>query len=192
MGRAVHSVRAIALGICLLAATGCATTTYSHRIGDHRLGDAICEPFRDSGWTRETPPELLIRAADAPYASPTVLECSALLNEISALDLVLGPDLDVAGEHEDESDLDGSGLLSGAIGGVLGLAYRSIVRRISGAAGRERVPRDAIFAGMVRRAFLKGVAHGACVSAAADTGVAAPITLETAPTAVENSPAGQL
>lgn len=174
MGRAVNSVRALAFGCCLLAASGCASTTYSHRAGDHRVGDAIGEPFRDSGWTRENPPDVLIRAADAPYGLPTDLECSALLNEISALDLVLGPDLDAADEQEDESDIDGSGLLSGAIGGIVGLPYRSIVRRISGAAGRERVLREAIFAGMVRRAFLKGVAHTACATAVPDAEVSTP------------------
>jgi len=184
----VSSFRSIAFALCVLATTGCAATTYAHRTGDHRVGDAIGEPFRDSGWTRENPPEVLIRAADAPYGLPTDLECSALLNEISALDLVLGPDLDATDEHEDESDLDGSALLSGAIGGIVGLPYRSIVRRISGAAGRERVLRAAIFAGMVRRAFLKGLAHSACAPAAADAEAATPSTAVPAPAEVENSP----
>ncbi len=158
----MNSSRLIALALGMLATTGCAATTYSHRTGDNRVGDAIGEPFRDSGWTRENPPEVLIRAAEAPYALPSDPECSAVLNEIAALDLVLGPDLDEADGSEDESDIDAAGLLSGAIGGIIGLPYRSIVRRLSGAAGRERVLREAIFAGMVRRAFLKGVALTAC------------------------------
>jgi hypothetical protein len=107
----------------------------------------------------------LIRAAEAPYALPSDPACSAILNEISALDLVLGPDLDAADGREEKSNFDASGLLSGAMGGIIGLPYRSIVRRISGAEGRERVLRDAIFAGMVRRAFLKGVAVAACAPA---------------------------
>jgi hypothetical protein len=170
----MRRARAIVLSVCLLAVSGCAATTYAHRTGDNRVGDAVGEPFRDTGWTRENPPEVLIRAAAAPYALPTDLECSALLNEISALDLVLGPDLDATDEHEDESDLDGADLLSGAIGGIVGLPYRSIVRRISGAAGRERVLRDAIFAGMVRRAFLKGLARAACAPVVVDVGAATP------------------
>jgi hypothetical protein len=98
-------------------------------------------------------------------------ECSAVLDEISALDLVLGPDLDDADEHEEESDIDAAGLLANAIGGIIGLPYSSIVRRLSGAAGRERVLREAIFAGMVRRAFLKGVARTACAPVAPDEAV---------------------
>lgn len=167
----VIKIRSIAFGFCLLALSGCAATTYAHRTGEHRVGDAIGEPFRDTGWTRENPPELLIRAAEAPYALPGDAECSTILSEISALDLVLGPDLDSVEESEDQSDTDASGLLSGAIGSIVGLPYRSIVRRLSGASGRERVLREAIFAGMVRRAYLKGVARAAC----------APLPAEAAP-----------
>lgn len=170
----MHGARAFALSVCLLAVSGCASTTYAHRTGDNRVGDAIGEPFRDTGWTRENPPEVLIRAAAAPYALPSDTECSGVLNEIAALDLVLGPDLDDPVGPEEESDLDASGLLSGAIGGVLGLPYRSILRRLSGASGRERVLRDAIFAGMVRRAFLKGLARAACAPVVVEAGAATP------------------
>lgn len=170
----MNSPRLVALGVCVLTTAGCVSTTYSHRIDDHRVGDAMGEPFRDSGWTRENPPEVLIRAAEEPYALPSDPECSAILNEVSALDIVLGPDLDAAERHEDESDIDASGLLASAIGGIIGLPYRSIVRRVSGAEGRERVLRDAIFAGMVRRAFLKGVARAACAPSRADEAVTSP------------------
>jgi hypothetical protein len=152
----------------MLAVAGCAATTYSHRGGDNRVSDAAGEPFRDVGWTRENPPEVLIRAAEAPYALPSDTECSAILNEISALDLVLGPDLDRSDELEEEASFDASGLLSGAIGGIIGLPYRRIIRRVSGAEGRESVLRDAIRAGMVRRAFLKGVAVAACAPVPVD------------------------
>jgi hypothetical protein len=94
---------------------------------------------------------------------------------------VLGPDLDAADEQEDDSEFDASGLLSGAIGGIVGLPYRSIVRRLSGAAGRERVLRDAIFAGMVRRAFLKGAARTACALAPMNEAVAASVAPELSP-----------
>lgn len=168
----MHGVCAIAFGVCFLAVSGCAATTYSHQTGDERVSDAIGEPFRDTGWTRENPPEVLIRAAEAPYGLSSEADCSAILTEIAALDLVLGPDLDDADEHGDESDIDASGLLSGAIGGIIGLPYRSLVRRLSGAAGRERVLREAIFAGMVRRAFLKGVSRAECAPAPLDEAVA--------------------
>lgn len=159
--RHASRVRSLALGVCALMTSGCAATTYAHQTGDNRVGGAFEQPFQDTGWTRENPPEILIRAAEAPYALPDNQDCRAINDEISALDLVLGPDVDAIDEHEGESSTDASGLLSGAIRGLIGLPYRSIVRRFSGAEQRERVLREAILAGMVRRAFLKGVAETA-------------------------------
>lgn len=157
---------AFALTIAMtVASSGCASTTYAYRKGDNRVSDAIEEPFRDSGWTRETPPDVLLRAAEAPYAAPGDADCSTILNGIAALDLVLGPDVDAIDKPKDRSDLDISGLMSSAIGGVVGLPFRSVVRRLSGASGRDRILVNAIFAGMVRRAYLKGVARTACAVA---------------------------
>jgi hypothetical protein len=145
--------------LSVLAASGCASTTYTHESGDNRVRDAFEEPLRDFSVMRENPPPPLIHAAEAPYALPGDGGCGAILEEIAALDTVLGPDLDARDQPAVRSNTDISALLSGAIGGVVGLPYRSIVRRLSGAEARERSVRDAIFAGMVRRAFLKGVAH---------------------------------
>ena len=156
--------RALVLTIGIAAGSGCAATTYTYRAGDNRVGDAIGEPLRDSGWTRQTPPDVLLHAVEAPYKLPENADCTEIRSEIAALDLVLGPDLDVVDTRKDPSDLDVSGLVSSAIGGVVGLPFRSIVRRLSGATGRERDLVKAILAGMVRRAFLKGVAHQTCAT----------------------------
>ena len=153
---------AVACGVsaAILAVSGCATTTYAHRAGDDRVGGAFQQPFKDVSWMREDPPEVLKHAVTSPYALETTRECSAILNEISALDLVLGPDLDTPAQKKKATfGLDPVGLLTGAIGGVVGLPYRGIVRKVSGAEQREKVLADAIFAGMARRAFLKGAAR---------------------------------
>ncbi len=146
---------------------GCATTTYADRAGDARVRGAFEQPFRDVSWMREDPPEVLTRVIEAPYGLESV-ECSAILNEISALDLVLGPDLDAPKENEEdeESSTDATGLMSGAIRSVIGLPYRGIFRRLSGAEHRENVLEKAILAGLARRAFLKGVGrHAGCLGA---------------------------
>jgi hypothetical protein len=161
MGRRLNTARSLALSLCAMAISSCAATTYSHRTGDHRVSGAFEQPFRDTSWMRENPPEVLIRAAEAPYALESGSDCGVLLGEIVELDAVLGPDVDVSDGHRDESSTDALGLISGAIGGVVGLPYRSLVRRLSGADRRARVLRGAIFAGMVRRAFLKGAAQAA-------------------------------
>ena len=106
---------------------------------------------------RENPPDILVRAADAPYDRPDQIGCASILSEIDALDLVLGPDLDQLPEEDEASDTDGNAVLSGAIASLIGLPYRGIVRRLSGAGKREEMLRKAILAGMVRRGFLKGL-----------------------------------
>ena len=151
--------RASVLLVCLLSTGGCASTTYAHRAGDNRIQGAFEQPFRDVSVMRENPPDVLIHAAQAPYTLPGDGGCSAILAEIAALDLVLGPDLDATDRPPPRSNTDVAALVSGAVGGIIGLPYRSIVRTLSGAERRERAVRDDIFAGMVRRAFLKGVAR---------------------------------
>lgn len=154
-------MRALALAVSfgVLAAGGCASTTYTHQSGDNRVSGAFEQPFRDVSVMRENPPDILMHAAQSPYALPGDGGCSAILEEIASLDLVLGPDVDAPGRPAPRSNTDVSAFVSGAIGGVIGLPFRSIVRRLSGAENRARVVREAIFAGMVRRAFLKGVAR---------------------------------
>lgn len=168
-------------GLCVAAlAGGCAATTYTDRSSeDRRVGGAFQQPFRDVGWTRENPPQVLIRAAEAPYALEAGAECSAILAETAELDTVLGPDLDAENQPEAQSDTDATGLFSGAIRGLIGLPYRGIIRRFSGAEGRERVLREAILAGMVRRAFLRGAARAAaCASPTPDAQSAGGTPLE--------------
>lgn len=170
MARSITKARALALttSLCMLAASGCASTTYAHQAGDNRISGAFEQPFRDMSVMRENPPDVLIRAAEAPYVLPGDGGCSAILAEIVALDLVLGPDLDAPGQLPPRSNTDISALVSGAIGGVIGLPFRSVIRRLSGAENRARLVRDDIFAGMVRRAFLRGVARADnCTSAPA-------------------------
>jgi hypothetical protein len=154
-------------GFGLLVVTGCATTTYSGRApkGD-TVGAAFAQPLRDLSVMREAAPDILTRAAAAPYALDAGAGCASIQHEMAALDSVLGPDLDAAGRPADKSVADAGELISGAIGSAVGLPYRGIVRKISGAEQRERVLGKAIFAGMVRRAFLRGAARAASCRAA--------------------------
>lgn len=140
---------------------GCTSTTYKDQAGDGRVQNAFEQPFRDVSWMRENPPEILIRAAENPYARAVSPDCFDVLSEIEALDVVLGPDIDRVREEDGESDRDGNAVLSGAIGSLIGFPYRGVIRSLSGAGKREDGLRKAILAGMVRRGFLKGLAHDA-------------------------------
>ena len=159
----MKGVCSLVLGACILS--GCTATTYQDQANDRRVRGAFEQPILDVSWMRENAPEILVRAAEAPYAL-TSPECGPVLEEVAALDAVLGPDVDALEEEEEDASAEGAALLSGAIRGVIGLPYRSIVRRLSGAERRERALREAILAGMVRRAFLKGFANAAHCAAA--------------------------
>ncbi|MBA3067432.1 MAG: hypothetical protein FP825_03000 [Hyphomonas sp.] len=157
----IMSVRFALVPLLFALMQACTSTTYEDKPGEARVQGAMEQPFRDISWMRENPPDILIRAAETPYLWDPAATCEDFHAEILALDLILGPDLDQVPEEDEESSSDGAGLLSSAIGGLIGLPYRGIVRRISGAEKRERELRKAILAGMVRRAFLKGLARDA-------------------------------
>lgn len=84
--------------------------------------------------------------------------CELLWDEIGLFEETLGPDAD-ATDGEGES-LVNSGLQAG--GELLGgfIPFRGLVRHISGAEARESRWEEAIYAGVARRSFLKGVALG--------------------------------
>jgi len=144
-------------GLCTMAASSCTTT---HANKDNQIGSAVQQPFRDVSLVREEPPEILKRAAAAPYDLQILPDCGAVFAEIAALDFVLGPDVDKVDVNE-KTDIDAGGLTAGAIGSVIGLPFRGVIRTVSGAEYREKVLADAILSGVARRAFLKGVALAA-------------------------------
>jgi hypothetical protein len=145
------------LGLYALAASSC-TTTHTNR--DSQIGSAVQQPFRDVSLVRDEPPEILKRAAAAPYDLQLPLDCSAAFAEIAALDAVLGLDVDKVDVNK-KINIDAGGLTAGAIGSVIGLPFRAVIRTVSGAEFREKVLADAILSGVARRAFLKGAAHAA-------------------------------
>ncbi len=141
----------------LVALCGCATTAKTGGAPDP-VGNALQQPMRDLSLIRDHPPPQLLAAAAAPYSLAEAPGCSELAREITALDAVLGPDVDVPPA---ERTL-GSGLAGDLIGGALGVPYRGIIRTVTGASRRDRDLKAAILAGMVRRGFLKGRLGATC------------------------------
>lgn len=124
---------------------------------------AVAQPFHDLSLVRDKSPEVLERAAKAPYDIALVADCPLMVQEISDLDAVLGPDLDAKAEKKGTSV---NSVAADLIGGVVKLPFRGIVRRVTGAQAREEAIRAAVLAGMVRRAFLKGrLSQMACPAA---------------------------
>jgi hypothetical protein len=138
----------ILAGLTLTSLSGCATPA-PHQAP---VEQAINQPFSDLRLVQEDTPEILKAAVAAPYASPQ--DCTALADEIDALNEALGPDLDVRSE---DSGQTGAQLLASAIGGVFSLPFRGIVRQLTGAQQRDREKAQAIVAGVGRRGFLRAL-----------------------------------
>lgn len=152
-----HVGRLAVIAAMALVLTGCATLPASTGTQAGRLGTAASQPLRDLNLRHEDPAPALASALLAPYAPPTPLDCDGVRRGIGELDGALGPDLDEAAY-----DAQGPGmaqeLVEGAIRDLVGLPYRGVVRRVTGADARDRIARKALLAGYVRRAWLKGLA----------------------------------
>lgn len=106
---------------------------------------------------REIPPEL-IGIRDNPYAVEGLRTCKAIIAEVTQLNTVLGPDLDQILVN-DRPRKRREGVIKVAGGVINGLIpFRSLIREASGANKADAEFNAAIYAGVVRRAFLKG--HG--------------------------------
>lgn len=142
---------AVLCAVALLA--GCATEPMPPPGEQADVSHSLGQPLRDLSLIREIAPEVLLRAAAAPYSLDGVSDCAGTQAEIQRLDLALGPDLQPAAKSEGVSV---SGLAADLVSGAIGLPFRGVVRLMTGAQSREAALRAAVLAGMVRRGFLKG------------------------------------
>ncbi|MES2723458.1 MAG: hypothetical protein V4656_09915 [Pseudomonadota bacterium] len=118
---------------------------------------AVGQPLADFNINPSEIPDSLRKAADDPYAQDAA-SCAAMASEIAALDLALGPDLDVDAPKTTKRKMAGRA----AVGAVRRLAvswipYRGVVRTLTGAEAHARKTQEAALAGAVRRAYLKGL-----------------------------------
>jgi len=148
------------------------SATWAQR-ADSSVSGALTQPLRDLSILRPEPEQVLQRAAAAPYAIAATLpngalDCKVVSGEIAWLDAALGDDLDAA--RGPEATLmaqarSGAGdALIDAVGDLVDLPYRGLIRRITGAERREREMQAAVQAGMVRRAFLRGLSARECAT----------------------------
>jgi hypothetical protein len=90
--------------------------------------------------------------------------CSDLQGEVRRLDAVLGDDIDVV-EEKTAGEKRGNtvGSLAKSVVGSL-IPFGGIIREISGANENQRQWQVALYAGSVRRAFIKGVDSSAAAA----------------------------
>lgn len=132
----------------------------SEEIKRESLQGAATAPLRDLNVMRAKIPDILLQAMADPYARPPRrYTCATLIGLVRPLDDALGPDIDRI-NIEDEDMMDRG--KSTALGAAADLAsdaipFRGWVRKLSGAERHDRLVRDAIMAGAVRRGYLKGL-----------------------------------
>ena len=142
----------------LLAVPVVAQDTTVDQVGDTARTMAT-KPLRDLNLMRDEIPPKLLAVMQKPYSLDGLKTCKQFAAEIAKLTEVLGPDVDAvkvkAGETATETVL---GTAESVVGSLIPGA--GIMRRLSGADAAQRKAQAAVFAGSLRRAYLKGVARG--------------------------------
>lgn len=115
--------------------------------------DVAATPLDDLNLRKKHVPEVLISAQSDPYTLRGLRNCAQLSRAIRALDAVLGDDIDVAQARGKRVNV--GKLAQSAVSAFI--PFGGVIKEISGANAQERAVQSAIYAGSVRRAFLKGV-----------------------------------
>jgi len=115
-------------------------------------GNKVTEPFDG----KEVPQKLL-DIQDDPYSLRGFGRCAAIIAEVHELNAVLGPDVN---EQVDKSrgkkrEQTAARVAGSAIGSII--PFGGIIGEVTGANAERRRYNEAVYAGTVRRGFLKGV-----------------------------------
>jgi hypothetical protein len=118
--------------------------------------DAITQPFADVNLKkRGIPPELLAIRED-PYSLEGIRNCRQVIAAVKSLDAALGPDFDqIVVEDKGQKRVQSAKAIAGGFISSL-IPFRALIREVTGANKTDDEYREAIYAGVVRRGFLKG------------------------------------
>ncbi|UAB77313.1 hypothetical protein INR77_10885 [Erythrobacter sp. SCSIO 43205] len=151
----ISTVKSVLFGAALAAGLPCAAA-HAQVNSEPDAMDVARTPLEDLNIDAEDLPDILVKAAGNPYSVEGLAACNDLVTEIAVLDNTLGPDFDLP---QEERDRISAGRIGKSLVGSL-LPFRSILREVTGAAKRKDEYEAAVTAGLVRRAFLKGVGLG--------------------------------
>jgi len=118
------------------------------------MRDVALLPLADLNLSRDEIPPILVQAKASPYGSDGLTDCTAVRSAIGDLDAVLGEDFDMPGVAP-AGGLE-FGKVARSVVGML-IPYRGVIREVSGANAHAKTFKEAIVAGMMRRAYLKGL-----------------------------------
>ena len=141
--------------VIVLAAT--AAVAPLHAEEDRTVTSIAESPLSDINLKKKHIPQILIAAQIAPYSTAGLGDCARIAAAVTALDTVLGRDLDApdtSKKHSEGHELAmdaGQDTINSLIPG------RFLIRRLTGAYAAQRKAVAAVYAGSVRRGFLKGL-----------------------------------
>lgn len=148
------------LSACLTTpADGSAKVQTTSEAKRESITGAVASPLRDVNVLRTKIPPILLEAMADPYKRPSPATCAGIAAAIVPLNEALGADLDHP-LQEDQDMMDrGKGVALGAVAGLSSsiIPFRSWIRQLSGAEQHDSLVTDAILAGAVRRAYMKGL-----------------------------------
>lgn len=144
-----------ALALALLAPAARADDEAQNPVTDQSVTatDVAKTPLSDLNLAKDPIPEILITAERDPYTLAGLKKCNRYAAAVQELDAVLGPDYDIATPEQRKLT---AGTVGQAVVGSL-IPFRGVIREVSGASRHEAEFRQAILAGMMRRAYLKGI-----------------------------------
>ncbi len=143
-----------ALSVAALAASA---TAYAQQGApeDSTIKDTanqVTEPFDG----KEIPPKLLA-IQESPYSLAGLGKCAAIIGEINELGTVLGPDVnEQVDKDRAKKREETAGRVVGNVAGSI-IPFRGLIGEVTGANAERRRYALAVYAGTVRRGFLKGV-----------------------------------
>jgi hypothetical protein len=129
--------------------------------GDRALDTAeniATRPLKDMNIVKKKiPPELEAMMAD-PYSQKGLNTCRQLLDEVKKIDELIGPDVDSPEAMTDARKQTPAEFVFGATEALAGslIPFSGLIRYVSGAQKRERYAQAAVFAGAIRRSYIKG------------------------------------
>ncbi|WP_206066243.1 hypothetical protein [Novosphingobium sp. ERN07] len=149
-----HAFRFATLLPCTLALSAPALAQTAVSQEKVTAGDVVTKPLSDLNIKKDEVPEILVTAREKPYDLTGLKRCPAIAAAVANLDAVLGDDIDVASD-DGNATIDMGNLAKSVVGSLI--PFGGVIREISGANAQQRKWQEAIYAGSVRRAYLKGV-----------------------------------
>lgn len=114
--------------------------------------NTVAEPFDG----KEVPPKLLAIQGD-PYSLAGLGKCAAIVKEVGELNEVLGADVnEQVDKDRAKKREETAGRVAGTVAGGI-IPFRGLIGEVTGANAERRRYALAVYAGTVRRGFLKGV-----------------------------------